>query len=60
MTCMILLRRRPLENTATEVQPLGFGFYYMTYKYDSAKLRCALNALYFHFTLRFCYISYRY
>ena len=30
---------RPLPNRATEQQPVGFGFYYMTYKYDPPKLR---------------------
>ena len=29
----------PLPNTATETKPVGFGFYYMTYKYDPPKLR---------------------
>lgn len=30
---------RPLPNKATESSPVGFGFYYMTYKYDPPKLR---------------------
>ena len=30
---------RPLPNEATETSPVGFGFYYMTYRYDPPKLR---------------------
>jgi hypothetical protein len=30
---------RPPPNTATPTSPVGFSFYYMTYKYDRAKLR---------------------
>ena len=30
---------RPPPNRATEATPVGFGFYYMTYKYDPPKLR---------------------
>lgn len=29
---------RAFENTATSTAPVGFGFYYMTYKYDREKL----------------------
>ena len=30
---------KPLANTATPKRPIGFGFYYMTYRYDPPKLR---------------------
>ena len=30
---------KPLENTAGPHEPIGFGFYYMTYKYDPPKLK---------------------
>mmetsp|Transcript_38662 Transcript_38662/g.101990 ORF Transcript_38662/g.101990 Transcript_38662/m.101990 type:complete len:201 (-) Transcript_38662:187-789(-) len=30
---------KPLPNQATPTTPVGFGFYYMTYKYDPPKLR---------------------
>ena len=30
---------RPMPNRATPEKPVGFGFYYMTYKYDPPKLR---------------------
>jgi hypothetical protein len=30
---------RPVPNEATRTTPVGFGFYYMTYKYDPRKLR---------------------
>lgn len=30
---------KPLPNSASETQPVGFGFYYMTYRYDPPKLR---------------------
>ena len=30
---------RPLPNVASETQPVGFGFYYMTYRYDPRKLK---------------------
>ena len=30
---------KPLKNSATDNKPIGFGFYYMTYKYDPPKLR---------------------
>ena len=33
------LLMRPPPNRATESTPVGFGFYYMTYKYDPPKLR---------------------
>lgn len=33
----LLLRAPP--NTATPASPVAFGFYYMTYKYDPAKLK---------------------
>ena len=33
------LMLKPMPNTATPTTPVGFGFYYMTYKYDSKKLR---------------------
>ena len=33
------LLMRPPPNRATEATPVGFGFYYMTYKYDPPKLR---------------------
>ena len=30
---------RPLPNEASPTRPVGFGFYYMTYRYDPPKLR---------------------
>ncbi len=30
---------KPLKNTATDKMPIGFGFYYMTYRYDPPKLK---------------------
>ncbi len=33
------LMLRPLPNEATPTTPVGFGFYYMTYRYDPKKLK---------------------
>jgi hypothetical protein len=30
---------RPLPNEASVRNPIGFGFYYMTYRYDPPKLK---------------------
>jgi hypothetical protein len=34
---------RPIPNHATPTTPLGFGFYYMTYKYDPPKLKPVIS-----------------
>ena len=37
------LMLQPVPNTATPTQPIGFGFYYMTHRYDSKKLYPAVK-----------------